>query len=160
MARGNCVVVSAEPGGRFEEGIMATGQTPKPGVVMQKDPTAALQGGRHVYTPYNRDADGDRPMGAVWILREDYLQGKGLDDAYAAGDRCFLYSPLAGEELNMRVLDVAGTGDDVAAGALLSVDDGTGKLVATTGETEMFRALEGVTDPVADTVLWCEYTGY
>jgi len=42
------------------------------------------------------------------------------------------------------------------------VDDGTGKLIATTGtpESEPFVLLETVTDPTADTLAWTMYSGY
>lgn len=162
MARGNCIVVSADPPETFTEGIIAVGQTPKPGTVMQKDPTVALKGGRHTYKIYDRDADGDRPSGAIYILLNDFLMGLPVTQAYAAGDRCFLHVPRAGDEFNMLLGDVAGTADDHALGELLIADDGTGKLVATTGtpETESFQLLEAVVDPVADTLAWVVYSGY
>lgn len=161
MARGSNIIVSADPGGKFTEGIIAAGQTPKPGVVMQKVHATALVGGRHTYTPFT-SADGVRPLSAIWVLLPDRLQGKTATDAYAAGDRCFLYSPLPGEELNMILQDVSGTADDHTAGEQLIVDSTTGKLLATTGspECEPFTLLETVTDPVADTLAWVEYTGY
>lgn len=159
MARGNCIVVSAEPNGRFEEGIIASGQTPKPGTVMQRDPTVALQGGRHTYKIYDRASTGDDFAGSLWVLREDYLQGKANTEAYAAGDRCFLYSPQAGDELNIIVKNLAGTADDHAAGALLSVDDTTGKLVAAAGASSPFQLLEAITDPTADTLAWVQFRG-
>lgn len=162
MARGSNIIVSADPGGKFSEGIIAVGQTPKPGTVMQKVHATALVGGRHTYTAFDSSADGVRPLSAIWVLLPDKLQGKTATDAYAAGDRCFLYSPLAGEELNLLLLDIAGTADDHTAGEQLIIDDGTGKLIATTGspELEPFTLLETITDPAADTLAWCEYTGY
>jgi hypothetical protein len=48
-----------------------------------------------------------RPKGPFYVLREDYLQGKTVDDAYAAGDRCFLYVPKPGDELNLLLLNIA-----------------------------------------------------
>lgn len=162
MARGTKIIVTAEPGGLFMEGYIAAAQTPKPGTILQRDATVALKGGRATYKIYDRAADGDHPIGAFQILLEDRLQGRTTSDAYAAGERCFLYSPRAGEEFNMLLGDVAGTADDHTAGEILMVDDGTGKLVATTGspESEAFTLLETVTDPVADTLAWVEYTGY
>jgi hypothetical protein len=58
MARGNCIVVTAEPLGYFEEGYIAAGETPKPGQILQKQSATALKGGRHTYEIYNADADG------------------------------------------------------------------------------------------------------
>jgi len=160
MARGNTIVVSCDPKGRFEEGYIASGETPKPGQILQRDPTVALRNGRFTYKMYNLTADGNRPVGALWVLREDFLQGKDATQAYAAGDRCFLYCPLPGDELNLLVLDVVGTGDDKTAGAALSVDDGTGKLVAGTGDSSPFQLLETITDPVADTLAWVCFGGF
>lgn len=165
MARGNSIIVSApeSPRGVFDEGYIGAGNTPKPGTVMQRDLSVALRGGRFTYVVYNADADGGRPKGALKILLPDRFNGNRTElSAYAAGDRCFLYTPLAGEELNMILGDVAGTADDHPIGEMLIVDDTTGKLVATTGspETECFQLLEAVTDPVADQLVWVEYTGY
>lgn len=162
MARGNEIIVTANPKGNFLEGYIATGETPKPGTVLQIDPTVALKNGRHTWKIYNRDADGNRPVGPLAVLLPDHLQGKTATDAYAASTRCFLYCPLPGDELNMLLLDIAGTGDDHSAGELLIVDDGTGKLIATTGspECEPFVLLEDVTDPEADTLAWVMYSGY
>ena len=162
MARGNETIVSANPRGVFMEGIIGAGLTPKPGTVMQIDPTVALSGGRHTFVLYNADADGGRPKGPIYVLRSNDLVGKTQSDAYAAGERAYLYTPVAGEELNMRLADVAGTADDHTAGEMLIVDDGTGLLIATTGtpESEPFQLLETVTDPTEETVAWCMYTGY
>jgi Zn-dependent M28 family amino/carboxypeptidase len=162
MSRGNLIIVSSEPRGKFDEGYIATGQTPKPGVVMQVDYTVALKGGRFTWTPYNRDADGNHPAGPLAVLLNDYLRGIPVSTAYAAGDRCFLYIPGAGDELNMLLGDVAGTADDHTIGELLIVNDGDGKLVATTGspESEPFQLQETITDPTADTLAWVRFTGF
>ncbi len=162
MAKGNCIVVQADPKGLFMEGFIASGETPKPGTILQRDASVALIGGRHTYKIYDRAADGDQPQGPFWVLRENYLLGKAATVAYAAGDRCFLYSPLPGDELNLLVADVAGTADDHALGEILMVDDGTGKLIATTGspETEVAMLQETITDPAADTLAWCVWTGH
>jgi hypothetical protein len=95
-------------------------------------------------------------------LREDDLQGRTSSDAYAAGERCFLFTPRAGDELNLLVANLSGTADDHAVGEMLIVDDGTGLLIATTGtpETEVAILLEAITDPTADTLAWCRWTGY
>lgn len=162
MARGNCIVVSANPQGRFMEGIIGVGHTPKPGQPMQVDPSVALVGGRHTYVPYSRDADGNMPKGPLYILREDAFQGKTVNDAYAAGDRAFLYCPQAGDELNCIVLNISGTADDHSLGEIMMLDTETGKLIATTGspESEPFILNEAITDPTADTLAWVTYTGY
>lgn len=158
--RGNEVIVTANPRGVFLEGTIGTGFTPKPGTIMQIDHSVAMAGGRNTWVPFNMASDGDRPASPLAVLREDNLQGKTMTDAYAAGDRAFLYVPVAGEELNCILGDVAGTGDDQTAGARLSVDDGTGKLVTAAGQHAPFQLKENVTDPTADTIIWVVYNGY
>lgn len=160
--RGSVILLSTEEQGKFVEGIIATSNTPKPGTIMQIDVSVALNNGRHTWKVYDADADGGRPKGPYILLLEDHLRGKTYDDAYAAGDRAFGIIPFAGMEFNGRLLDVAGTGDDHTKGETLIVDDTTGKFIATTGspETEVAVLLETVTDPVADTVAWMQWTGY
>jgi hypothetical protein len=164
MARGNRTIVTADPKGQFEEGYVATGQTFYPGMVVQVDASVALKGGRHTYGVYNRDADGNMPAGPYYVVTGELHLLVGLDQtvAYAAGERVSLYSPRAGEELNLLLLNVAGTADDHALGEILMVDDGTGKLIVTTGTPESECALlkEAVTDPTADTLAWCVWTGH
>lgn len=164
--RGNTIVVSVgdSPKGVFVEGYVAAGETHYPGMIVQRDPTVALKAGRATYKIYSRDADGDHPAGAFWVVTEhlNVLQGKAITDSIAAGERMQLYSPLPGEELNLLVKDISGTGDDHTAGEILMVDTGTGKMIATTGspESEPAVLLETVTDPTADTLAWCEWSGH
>lgn len=166
MARGNTILVGFDTvvgeGKGLMEGIIGAGITPKPGTIMQKDISEALQGGRHVYELYNADADGGRPKGPWYVLLEDWPSGKAYDVAYAAGARCFLYTPLPGDELNLLVANIAGTADDHTKGEMLIVDDTTGLMIATTGspETEVAQLLETITDPTADTLAWCVWTGH
>lgn len=158
MASGNEIIVSANPRGVFLEGIVDG--TPKPGTIMQIKAATAAVNGRFTWEVFDAGADGDQRL--IAVLLPDSLQGKTASDAYVDGDRCFLYVPAPGEELNVLVADISGTGDDWAIGDLLIVDDGTGKLIATTGspESEPFIGLEAVTDPTADHLLHVMYTGY
>lgn len=159
MALGNGIIISLEPRGVFHEGYVSG--TPKPGTVMQIQAGTAMDGtGRFTWEAFNADADGNQRL--IAVLLEDRLQGKLATEAYATGDRCRLYCPLPGEELNMLVADVSGTADDHTVGEILMVDDGTGKLIATTGspESEPFICLEASTDPTADALLHCMFTGY
>ncbi len=165
MARGNSIVVTADPKGQWEEGYVATSQTFKPGMIVQRDPTVALKAGRHTYKYYDRAADGDKPAGAFWVVtgRLEAMLGKSVDSSsIAAGYHTEFYCPRAGEELNLLLGDVSGTGDAHALGEILMVDDGTGKLVATTGTpaTQVAQLLEAVAAPVADTLAWCQWSGY
>ena len=160
--RGSEIILASNPRGMFMEGYIKTGETPYPGTHMQVDPTVALRGGRHTYNIYNPGADGEHPLGPIWILNYDYLAGRLPTAAYAAGERCFLYCPYAGEEFNLLVKNIAGTADDHALGEKLMIDTGTGMLIATTGtpESEPYVLLEAITDPTADTLAWVQYTGY
>jgi hypothetical protein len=162
MARGNEIIVTANPKGNFTEGIIGGSETPKPGTIMQIDPSVALLGGRHSWVAYNRDADGDQPKGSFAVLLHDPYQGRTATDAYLAGDRCFLYEPVMGDELNLLFGNAAGTADDIALGDIMMVDDGTGKIIKTTGspETEVAVALEAIVDPTADQLLWVKWSGH
>lgn len=161
MSRGNTIVVASNPRGLFLEGYVGATLTPKPGQVMVPDHSVALKGGRHTFKYPAPGADGGAPTGPYAVVREDSYQGKTTSDAYAAGDRVFLYAPAVGEELNLLLADVAGTGDDHTAGERLMVQNATGKMVAFTGTpyTAPATLLETVTDPVADTLAWCQWNG-
>lgn len=147
----NTIIVSQEPRGRFFDGYISG--TPKPGTVMQLKAATEPVSGRHTWEAYDRAADGDRPKGPVVVLLEDALQGKGIDGAYENGKMGHLYVPLPGDELLMLLLDVAGTGDAHTIGELMLVDDGTGKLIVTTGtpQKESFVCMETLAAPTADT---------
>lgn len=159
MALGNNIVISGHPKGVFLEGYI-TG-TPKPGIMVQIDVSETAIGGRFFWEPYDSAVDAE--AGLVAILLADRLQGKLATDAYVTLDRCFMYCPLAGEEMNVLLEDVSGTADDFAIGDKLIVDDGTGKFLASVGtshvKAETFICLEVVTDPVADTLVRALYTG-
>ena len=158
MAKGNEIIVSAEPRGVHKEGIISG--TPKPGTVMQIKAATEPVNGRHTWEVFNGAADGERVT--VAVLLPDWGLGKIATDAYVTGSRGYLYVPAAGEELNMLVSNISGTGDSFAIGDTMIVDDTTGKLVATTGtpESEPFEILETSAALTADTLLWCMYTGY
>jgi hypothetical protein len=150
--------------GRILEGIVSG--TPYPGTVMQRKAATEPVGGAYTYEAYNRDADGNRPAGALWVLLEPGVldPSKLITDAYADGARCRLYCPVPGDWLLMLVSKAGtGTGDSIAIGDILIVDDGTGYLVATTGspENEPFSAIETMSDVEADgTLTLCEFTGF
>lgn len=158
MSRGSSIIVSNDPKGTFIEGIVSG--TPKPGTLMQLQAGTALVGERFTYEVFAPGTDGQRRT--IIILLEDRLQGALPTIAYVTGTRGFFYIPAAGEEFNMLVADVAGTGDDHAIGDLFIAKSGTGKLIANTGTPDSipFQCLEVAPDPVADALLWCRYTGY
>lgn len=156
-ARGESIIITTNPQGRKLEGVVSG--TPYPGTVMEIQ-TPYYQGNRHLWRVYQPGTDGNQRIVAVLI--EDKLQGKLVTDAYVDGTRCFLYVPQAGEELNMLFANISGTADDHPAGEVLMVDSGTGKLIVTTGtpESEPFINLVAVSDPTADFLNPCIYTGY
>ena len=159
MARGNEIIVTADPKGQFNEFHVASGETWYPGMIVMPDPSVALIGGRHTGKIYDRGADGDRPSGGWWVVTNLLNTMLGQGTGVAITDRAQVYSPRNGEELNLLIANLSGTGDDHALGELFMVDDGTGKLIATTGtpETEVATLLEAITDPTADTLAWCTW---
>jgi len=172
--KNNRVILTPDRGYKVE-GYLASGETLYPGMIVQIDPTQSLIGGKHAWKIYSRDADGDRPKGPFIVVTEDILQGKAAagvassssssaGDAYGTGSgtRLFGFIPLPGCECNLLFKNVTGTADDVVAGDLLTVDTGSGKVQVTTStpETEVAMALEAITDPTEDKMLWCIWTGH
>jgi hypothetical protein len=159
-AKGNSIIVSDSPRGVFSEGYVNAALSP--GVVVQIDVSEGEgDDGRFDFEAF-AIGDGLRTAGPIYILLEDIFQGKAMTAAYVSGDRCRVYVPIAGEEFNMILEDVSGTGDDHALGDLFILDAGTGKLIATTGspESEPFMNIAVVTDPTGDTLNHVMYTGY
>ena len=153
------ILVTTDGRGRKIGGIIDG--TPKPGTVMQVKSSTEPVNGKYTWEAYNRDADGDNPKGPVAVLLEDYLQGRLITDAYVSGTIGQLYIPLAGDMLLMLLADVAGTTTDShAIGEILMVDDGTGKLLVTTGvEHEPFVVMETLTGLSADQLCLCMFAG-
>jgi hypothetical protein len=91
-------------------------------------------------------------------------RGEGYDyeTAYETGGQAFLYIPLPGDEMNLLWTTAGtGTGDSLTVGQIGSVEDGTGFIVDTTGETEPFMAMEALADTTATgTLAWVIYSGY
>ena len=169
MAKGNSIIVTGAPKG-YQRECTVSG-TPKPGTCMELKIGTAEASGRWTYEPAGTTANSGTSQGMaadgnrlpIVVLLEDGLQGKLATEAYASGDRGFLYWPLPGDELNMIILDESGTGatQDFVPGSKLIVDDGTGKLVQSAGspEAEPFICLETITDLAADYLTWCQFTG-
>jgi hypothetical protein len=148
MAKGNSIIVTPEPKGRFTEGTVSG--TPVPGTCMELVPSTNPTGGRF---SYRARSSADGTQGPIIILLEDLLLGKGKSDAYASGERCFLYFPVNGEEFNMAVRDQPGTGTAGVQniGDLLAVDGASGMLQAAgSALSAPFTLLErGTTDETA-----------
>lgn len=163
MAKGNEIIVSADPKGVFIEGTISGAL--KPGICMQvKAATEPTQGNNYTWEAFNQASDGT--LALVAVLLPDQLRGKLATDAYVDGDHCFLYCPVAGEHLNMLVADVAGTGtsstENKAIGDRMMIDDTTGKLVDdSSGASVPFIIMETQAEPIsADALIRCMYTGH
>lgn len=152
------VVVSNDPRGRYQECLITA--TPKPGTCMTVLAATEPVNGIFTYEAFNRDADGDNAE--IAVLVEDELQGRDITTAYVAATQGRMYFPLPGDFLQMLVLNIAGTSDSFAIGDLMIVNDGDGKLIATTGspESEPFRIMETIAAITADTIVLCQYTGH
>lgn len=152
MAR-STIVVSGDPKGHFIEVQLADGQTPKPGTCVSLNSDGE-------YEAWNGAADGEQDE--VIVLTEDWTLGKTVNDAYADGARAQAYIPMPGDEIQVLFGNASGTADDVTVGMKMIIDDGTGKVIPTTGSPEMepFKALEAITDPTADQLLLCRFTGH
>lgn len=164
--KGTRILITSKPRGVFED-VFVVG-TPKPGTVMEIEPTTEPLNGIFHYAVYGTQAassgqyvsnDGDRK--AIAILVEKDQEGKIYSDSYVDDDMGRVYWPAMGEQVNMLVEDVAGTGDDFAIGEEMMVDDGTGKLLTADSDAEAhpFTALETVTDPTADHWIHCRFNG-
>ncbi len=125
--KGNLIVVTS-PYGRKLEGIVSG--TPKPGVWMQIKPSVAPIGERFTWEAAGVSGNvGDGSPRLLALLDIDQYQGKGVDDAYVDGKRCFMWCPLPGDEVNVRKADVSGTGsatEDLNIGEKMLIVDGTG----------------------------------
>jgi hypothetical protein len=169
MAKGNKIIVTANPKGHFEE-IIVVG-TPKPGTAMHPT-TAARVGGALSMEPagttsgQGMGADGDQIPIAILLSALDHPAcppGDIATTAYVTAARGAVYYPAMGEELNILFGNQSGTADDVVANTTkMMINDGDGLFYPTTGtpESEPFLALESITDPTADQLIWAKYSGY
>lgn len=145
------IVQESQPRGRFLEGTLASGQTPKPGTFMKQDSSGN-------WTVGGPAADGG--PGQCIILVEDDLQGIDSSVAYVDGSHCFLYIPTDGERLYCLVKNISGTGDFFSIGSQLMIEASTGKLLAATGTIyKTFTSQEAVTALAADTLCLVTYNG-
>lgn len=156
--KGTEIIVSACPQGKFSECIISG--TPLPGTCLEVVPGSTLTGGRQTMRAVTRSTGAKGP---ICILLADSKRGKLYNSAYADGSRGQIYWPIAGEEFNMCVADVAGTGsaEDQAVGALYGVQTGTGKLAPDSSfASTPFTAQEATHGFVtADRWVWMQYNG-
>ena len=152
MAKGQDILLSTNPYGKFEECIISG--TPYPGMCMELVPNTTPIGGRQTFRARSQTAGAKGP---VAVLLPDRDGGKTSTTQYASGDRGFLYWPVAGDELNMLLGDVAGTADKVTEGDLFGINN-NGKLIANNSYTSTpFAARESLPALTADTLVYCQY---
>lgn len=153
--RGSKILLNADAKGLRIEGTIVG--TPKPGTIMEKTSAAAVQG-RFSYQASSRSSGAKGPN---IILTENWILGKIYSDAYATGEHGFMYQLNAGDDCNVILLDVAGTGDAaIAIGDVFGVG-AVGKLVRNSSYTATpFESNEAVAAGLAaDYLLWCTYRG-
>jgi hypothetical protein len=156
--RGNEIVLTGSEYGKRIEGTLS-GATYPGQIVTAKAGT--FVGGRGIWqaaTFTNPAASGGR--GPAWaVLDLDALQGGSETQQYADGARCFLQFALPGDEFNLLVKNIAGTGDHFAIGDVLMVEHTSGKLIAATGSPTgpLFTVQETVAALTADTLVWVMY---
>lgn len=99
---------------------------------------AILPGTIAVISGANYAQAGANALGAFYVVQDNYLAMKGVDDAWPAGDRIVAIHPEDDELFNLRVP----TGQNLVAGDNLTTN-AAGKLVkATTGQRVLFYSLE------------------
>ena len=156
MAKGQDIVVSANPQGRFIEGIV--GDTSAPGTIMQISATVAPVEGRHTWIAAATGTDGKEVLKVV--LLPDRLQGRLATDAYVANTRGFLYCWLPGDEVNFLAGEGAGSSNTFNIGDRFIVDAENGILVPDTGSPQecVAIAMEKLTQQVGSVLVWCMAT--
>jgi len=166
MSKGTSIIVTADPMGVRQEGIISG--TPYPGYCMQIKAATAPVSGRHTWEARSLTA-GTKGEIAL-LLEDDYQRFLGVGaatafgpgargTAYVSGTRGFIYDPVQGEDFNIYILDIAGTADDVAIGDLFGVAaDGTWHSNSSYGSAPM-KAMEVITDPSSSYMLWSHYLG-
>lgn len=154
--KGSKILISANPMGLREEGTIT--DTSKPGTLMEIVPATAFSQGRPSYRASSAAAGAKGPR---IVLLENWMLGKIYSDAYAANERCYVYRPNAGDEFNLILGDIGGTGDAaIAIGDVYGVNT-DGKLIRNSSYTSTpFESQEAVAAGLAaDYLLWVKYRG-
>jgi hypothetical protein len=131
--------------GHHEEGVLGTIAAPGEAIELQGD------------GEYDRlvSVVATALKGGLKIVKEDALQGKTVDDAYAIGDTVFLYSPIQGDHVQVLVK----TGEDIDIGDNIVVEGGTSGLFVEAAGTETKFQLEALEDSggvlAANTLIKC-----
>ena len=159
MARGNAIIVNADPKGFVEEGYV-TDQS-LPGTHMEIVPATNPIGGRFSFRA--RSSANGAPGGTI-LLINDWEQGQiaapaTTPTANTGGHK--LYYVLPGDDVNALVAESAGTGTsgENLIGDSLSLND-SGFLMAGTGTVKPYRLLDrSVLNTKATRLLWVKFLG-
>lgn len=114
MSSQNTIVVNADARGRFIEGTLTAGFTPKPGQCVQLVAAGTYSAG------VNANAR------ELIVLVEESNLGKTKTDAYTSGSRFRAYIPVSGDEVQLLGL----LGEDLDVGEAVDVAAATGKCIA------------------------------
>lgn len=97
-------------------------------------------------TVQDHDTAGAATM--IWVAKEDYLQGKTIDQAYAVDDVVAIHNAQKGHKLNLRLA----ASQTIAIGDGLT-SNGDGKIKKANGTTDavLFNAAEAVTTGAGET---------
>lgn len=128
--------------GQHEEGRCNAEVYPGMNVVMTADFSEQK---RDVYTPGGTDYVGTgtgvtTTKAPIKVVKEDYLQGKTVDQSYAANSNILFYIPKSGDVIQVRAL----SGETITKGTGLSANS-SGKWVvdATNAAVETLEASNG-----------------
>jgi hypothetical protein len=148
--QGNEILLTPDAKGAYVEGVISG--TPLPGSLMEVVPGQARIGTQLTYRAFS-GVSGGQSQG--FILLPDQLLGAGPLTAYADGSRCRMYVPLPGDELNVLVGQVSGTGAAVAIGDQLEAQAGSsGAFIPQSGTgIGAYTAQEAIADIGSTTTL-------
>ncbi len=155
--RGQEIIISAEPRGRFDEGTIEGALYP--GTCVEIKPSVDPSAGRPTYRQVSR-ADG--AIGPVAVLLPMDAGGQLSTSPYTSGDRCRVYYPIAGDDLNMVIRSSSGTGTagETNVGDKLAIQKGSGKLMPGGALTSQpFMLMEHVGLDTAADLAWVKYLG-
>ncbi len=158
MAKGSKIIITADPKGHFEQ-VVISGSALYPGMLVETVAATERKNGHRTVQAVSRTAG---TKGSICVLVGDNPQGFISTTVFVTGTQALAYWPLNGDELNMLIKDVTGTGDATAIGdkygvnATGSLTKDTGSYASTPFEVQETIAAGGIT---ADTLVWMQFDG-
>lgn len=156
MAQLTALVLNADNRGKWGEGVISG--TPNPGIFLEIVPATNPVSGRFTWRARSA-ANG--AFGPVVELVNNWETGQGVTTAYTSGDRCKMYWPLPGDELNAVVAESSGTGTlgENLIGDRLSINN-SGQLMAGTSNQQCFYLLDRTgLDTYTTALKWVQFLG-